>query len=230
MKKLYKVGIALFILLALARLFVSASKEVERDGAGYHKTTTAHYNRLDGNIEPGAILFIGSSSVAGMNVSDITNRAVNLGIGGEKSDQTLARMQAYQSVDQAAAVFLAIGFNDLKAGRDAGAVAATIHQILELIPEGIPLVLSSVQVLLQKSAGLPEPEAFNHKVRALNSTLAAMCEKRGLCTFVDINRLGCVEGVVAKDLRENDGIHLNFAGYNCFKNILKTIFYELNLK
>jgi hypothetical protein len=78
------------------------------DEAALVATMRRHHPRLAENIEPGAVLFAGSSSVQGLDVRAVVDRAVNLGIGSDTVAGVLERWPA-RAVEQARAVVLAIG-------------------------------------------------------------------------------------------------------------------------
>jgi|GEM_PF-3960825 len=142
----------------------------------------AEYDRGDPLVPAGATVLIGDSIAfrAPFEGSCIANR----GIGGERSDQLLANLARWRSLDRANAVVVAIGTNDIWQRRPdglGGRVAAIVERI------------SAPVYLLGLSADLPGMAAANAHLRRACS---------GRCTFIEP-----IEALAP------DGIHLSRAGY-----------------
>lgn len=166
----------------------------------------AHHRRLDGNVAPGALLFLGSSSIQGLAVGDVAERAVNLGVGGETIALLAERLPHYLSLAAARGAVLAIGYNDL-GGSEPEAALERYAALLAALPSDLPLLLSGVQ------PGLLSPA--RERGARFNAGLAALCARRPRCSFVDLaSALGGGEHY------EADGIHLSPTGYAAWKRML----------
>jgi len=136
----------------------------------------------DRAIPTGATILIGDSNVA--HAPWHGDCLVNRGIGGERSDQLLANVADWRSLDRAEAVVIAIGTNDVWQWRAEGLeqrVAAIVQRI------------EAPTLLLGLSARL-------RGIDAANAALRRACT--GRCRFIEpIDELG------------PDGIHLSQRGY-----------------
>jgi len=141
-----------------------------------------HYDRTDSRVPAGATILIGDS---------IAQRApfagpciANRGIGGERSDQLLANLGRWPSLDRAGAVVVAIGTNDVWQRRPQG-LGQRVAAILDRIAAPVYLIGLSADL-----EGIVEA----------NRELRRAC--RGGCTFIEPT------AALAPD-----GIHLSAEGY-----------------
>lgn len=140
------------------------------------------YDRSDHLVPAGATILLGDSIAykAPFAGPCIANR----GLGGERSDQLLANLDRWPSIDRAGAVVIAIGTNDVwqrrpeRLGENVAAILARIDAPVFLV--GLPAELD----------GIADGNAMIRKA----------CRKD--CTFVD-----------AIGARAEDGIHLSAEGY-----------------
>lgn len=176
----------------------------------------SHHQRLAGNIEPGAALFVGSSSIQGLDVGAVADRAVNLGIGGDTVAGVLARWPA-RAITHARAVIVAIGLNDLLGHEPVEAVSDRFAELLGRVPADLPVVVSGLQPLgAAAAANWPGVDA---RIVQLNQRYRALCAGRPRCHYADTTAAlaRCPGGPV----HEPDGIHLAPAGYRCWKAALR---------
>jgi len=166
----------------------------------------AHHLRLDGNLAPGALLFFGSSSIQGLAVGDVAERAVNFGVGGETISLMAERLPRYRSLASARGAVLAVGYNDLASGEPEAALGR-YAALLDALPPDLPLILSGVQ------PGLRQPA--RERATRFNAGLATICAGRPRCSFLDL-----AAALVSGEHYEADGIHLSPAGYTVWKRQL----------
>jgi lysophospholipase L1-like esterase len=179
---------------------------------GFHK-------KIDSFIPPGTTIFLGDSIMSGLTTTDLAPRAVNYGIGWQRSDQLIKSMDSYESVKRAGRVVLMIGTNDLLQGRD-DELELRYRSILEKIPPGIPVVMSSVTPLSPNIVWL-ERKIQDTKVRAAVQVAKKVCESRHGCKFVNAYEvLSNANGGVQSDVLLEDGIHLTSKGYTLWSNAL----------
>ena len=140
------------------------------------------YDREDHAVPAGATILLGDSIAykAPFAGPCIANR----GLGGERSDQLLANLERWPSLDRAGAVLIAVGTNDVwqrrpeRLGKNVAAILARIDAPVFLV--GLPADLDGIA------------EA--------NAVLRAACGDG--CTFID-----------PAGARAGDGIHLSAEGY-----------------
>ena len=68
-----------FVYLVLLNLGLAEPPEF----GAFHQELAALHRRLDANVAAGSVLFVGSSTIQGLNVAAVAEKAVNFGIGGD---------------------------------------------------------------------------------------------------------------------------------------------------
>jgi lysophospholipase L1-like esterase len=191
----------------------------------FSQTTTGLYQinrraftaRLAAQADPGRIWFIGHSHIEGMDTMQVDRRALNLGIGGDTIAGVRHRLSDYQQIDEAAALVLLIGANDLKQSTvDQVAVEARLLSVA--LPQSVPLFWVSVLPVnpdLNRSFGRSD-------VAAANKRFKTICATHPNCIFVDATpALADTSGILLPDCHEPDGLHLNRQGYRKLIDLLK---------
>ena len=174
--------------------------------------------RRDAQLPPGSVLIIGDSHVQGLAVTAVAPLAVNLGIGNDTTVGVLDRLPRYTSLATARAVILAIGFNDL-ARRDPPAIAQNARAILDLIPDRVPVLWSSVFPVDEEPRSLT---GYEERIRHLNHLLADVVGARPGSRFLDTHALlADSTGTLPDALHCGDGIHLSEAGYALWIDALR---------
>lgn len=196
-----------------------ADPEAEAGPSRFVAAMRGHHRRLASNIEPGAVLFLGSSSIQGLDAGAVVDRAVNLGVGSDTVAGLRARWPA-RAVAEARAVVLAIGFNDLSA-QPVDAVLARFAELLARIPDTTPVLVSGIQpidteLVPQRLAGM------GAAIRDLNQGYRALCQARPGCWYADTWSALAPARCPARPVHEDDGIHLNARGYTCWKDTLRS--------
>lgn len=185
----------------------------ERQHDAWRQQLRAHYRRLDSNTPAGATIFLGASTVQGLNAAQVRACHANFGIGGEAARELVGRLDDYGSLDRAAAVVVMTGLNDVLR-RDDADLADNYRRLLARLPAGQPVILSS----LPRLSPAAETSRFHASavVRA-NEQARAACASRPNCRFVDLH--GAMSPLVT--LTERDGIHLDAAGYALWSRLLR---------
>ncbi|ACY14750.1 GDSL-type esterase/lipase family protein [Haliangium ochraceum] len=182
-----------------------------------------HHQRLLANVAPGAVLFLGSSSIQGLDVGAVAERAVNLGIGGDTVPGLSARWPQ-RVAREARALVVAVGFNDL---RDAPAerVAGSFAALLARAPSEVPLVISGPQPLAPALAA--ERPELSARIAELNRHYQRLCAARARCRYLDTPAVlaACPGGAV----HEPDGVHLSARGYACWTSALRRALHALEV-
>ena len=70
----------------------------------------------------------------------------------------------------------------------------------------------------------------NADVKALNEGISRLCERRPNCRFVALaSHLSDARGFFDRRFAEDDGVHLNAAGYEVWHGLLRTALSQLDV-
>ncbi|WP_028471273.1 SGNH/GDSL hydrolase family protein [Neptunomonas japonica] len=177
----------------------------------------AHLKRVDKNTTSGSVIFLGDSITQGMSVSDISNKSVNFGLGGDTSKNLLSRVASMESIKEADKIIIEIGVNDIQQGLIN--TVKNVERILNLIDSSVPVFLLAI---------LPVDESktkkINRTIATTNKEYKAICEKKENCTFIEnYQRLMNSNRQLKKQYHSGDGVHLNESGYSTLKSILSQV-------
>ena len=182
----------------------------------FRSQNVAFHQRVDAYVPDGAVLFIGDSFIQGMCVTEVTKDGINYGIGGDTTDDLLARLPIYASLPRARAVVFAIGDNDLRAGRAESDVLANYRKIAAQIPRGVPVFFHSLTPCVDS----PEHAGMNRGIAALNRGLKEICAEPGHHFVNLIPSLSDERDGLRREFAGDDGVHLNERGYRvCIKKL-----------
>jgi lysophospholipase L1-like esterase len=184
-----------------------------------HPEITAHYKRMvtyhsrvDKNVPQDSVIFIGDSLTQSLCVSAVAERAVNFGIGSDTTVGVLERLPGYTSLQNAFAVVLAVGINDLRR-RSNDQILEHIERIVSLIPEDVPLLLNALLVVDEKVQGHEHLQGHNRRSSNINKALRGFALRSNRIWFVDPNPLLVDEsGNLADCNHVGDGVHLSKDG------------------
>lgn len=179
------------------------------------KAVVLQHARLDRNLAPGVVVFLGDSHILGLDITAITPKGVNFAVGSETTVGLLARLPRYKSISKARSVVIGIGYNDIDK-RGSEQIAQNVATILQRIPA--PVVLSG---LLPVSQGTLIPAEDTNRINLIikmtNELLKRACTQN--CRFVD--PLPKFAGSIKnKRYHEDDGVHLNVHGYEIWRNLI----------
>ena len=163
---------------------------------------------------PGAVFFLGSSSIVGWNVKksfpDLPT--VNCGFGGSQMADAARYVDRLVIPWKPRVLVVYSGDNDLKAGKSPEQVRDDFRALAEKVHAQLPrtkIVLIGVK---------PSIARWNliDKIRATNKLLAACAEQdaQKRIVFVDVEPLMLdAAGRPRADIFKDDGLHLNAEGY-----------------
>ncbi|RED52245.1 SGNH/GDSL hydrolase family protein [Aestuariispira insulae] len=203
-------GLLLLIALLLAGIGLMAGRPLwhEFQGSlrqdGYREILTAHQLRQDRNLPPGRVLLFGASTIQGIDTARLSCPASNFGIGGETAEELMARLSHYHSIDQAAAIIVQTGLNNLLQGRTDG-LETTLVKILDSLPREKPILMLAHQHV-GPIEGLDSPP----DIALWNRRIASLCEARTNCRMITPPPMRNYR----PDYLEPDRIHLNRPGYD----------------
>jgi lysophospholipase L1-like esterase len=181
---------------------VVARRFVEPD----HERRVSQFELLP--VEPGDVVFLGDSITAGGAWHELFPGVPvrNRGIGGDVTAGVLARLDAI-TAGQPGKIFLKIGTNDLRLGRDPAEIAADVAEIARRVQRSSPDTLLFVQSVLPRAAG------WAGAVEELNVALEQAVKEAG-AIWIDLvpHFLDPAKRSIRNDL-SNDELHLLGEGY-----------------
>lgn len=182
---------------------------VAEETSRHYETMVVFHRRMDGTVPPNSVLFIGDSFIQSLCVSAVTERGVNLGIGGDTTLGVLRRLPLYRCTASARVVVLNVGCNDLPLRSNQGILNA-YKKIVSEIPSGPNVLICAVCPV---DEGL-RPERPNRRIRELNDHLRGICASTSRCAFLEVpDSLLDESGNLRRDCHEGVGIHLSSRGY-----------------
>ena len=169
-------------------------------------------------VAPGRVVFLGDSITQGGLWDEwFPDVAVlNRGIGGERSDEVLRRLDT--AINEPTAVFLLIGTNDIMALKPLDEAVRNVAAILDGIEQrapGTPVFVQSV---------MPRGAAYRAEVLALNRRYVDLVANRpDHIRYVDLwPALETGDGVLNPEF-SRDRLHLNGLGYRAWTTILEPL-------
>jgi hypothetical protein len=115
------------------------SRWAEFDAA--YRTRRAQLHRLADSVDPGAVLFVGDSILASLDVGALVDRAVQLSISGDTTRRVISRLYNYDLAGARLVVFH-VGTNDLLY-REPAELYRPFARMLKEVPANVPVVMSA---------------------------------------------------------------------------------------
>lgn len=192
---------------------------------------TLYHSRKERNATGSPVLFLGSSSVQGLNVSYIGTEMVNLGIGGECISQLSKRIRSYTSIGKARAIVINTGHNDLVHDSPHAIADRLKEEILDRLPAQTPLILVGIQPF-QKEIFAKHPTRSNTNITILNKLYQSICEGRQNCQYIDLGSTlnTAQQPCTQTEAYEKDGLHLSPLGYQCWQASIEQAMRTLSIK
>jgi len=210
-----KVWLAVLVVIATIVCLVSTKKLLDinyqkRISHNVYWVTSSHLARLAKSIKETSTVFLGSSSVQGLNVGSIVFGAVNLGIGGETIRQLSKRMASYQQLYKAKNLVFMAGFNDVCNGDDSAS-----NMFISLLEK---TKVSNIYVVgLQPAPTKTLCLGLQASIKRYNNTISRHCSQKSNCEFIDFSKdLIAQSNLEQKKLMayfEVDGVHFDFPLY-----------------
>lgn len=184
----------------------------------YYHTLVSHHQRQDSQLPADSIIFIGDSHIQGLATTNFTEPHINYGIGSDTTVGVLKRLALYTSINNAKAVLIHIGVNDLKR-RDNQTIINNIEKIVNAINAKTPLIISSLLPVDEQSA---RPHFSNKRIQAINSALKTLKRTQGrLIVLRPPSSLLDNKGQLLTQFHNGDGLHLNERGYNILSHAIR---------
>jgi lysophospholipase L1-like esterase len=179
----------------------------------------------DALATPGAVVFIGDSILATLPVHTLASNAINFSIGGDTTTGVLYRIPRYSSIQQAKAIVLSVGINDIGKNSNAN-IIQRYQQILALLPPHIPIVFNCVLPIDQRVFTARD----NGRIRSLNQMIQAMPRGNRRLVIVDCyDDLLDASGNLNPAYHTGDGLHLNPEGQQVLCAALRLALAEISL-
>jgi lysophospholipase L1-like esterase len=189
----------------------------------YSTAFNAHLN-LEKFIPKGSVFFIGDSLINNLSVDKIHPKAVNFGVSGDTSVGILRRTIQYKSVQDAQAVVIEAGVNDLGFGRRFDrAIVNNYKKMMESLPANVPVFLIGVfpvdETVSREWAG------YNARIESINAQITGVCKLFANCRRIDIAlELSDEKGNLRKEYHEpTDGIHYNKSGGEVIVRLIRDV-------
>ena len=159
------------------------------------------------------IVMLGDSITAGGNWPSLLSRRDiwNQGVSGDRTGDVLARMEKVYRV-QPKYCFVMIGINDILSGQPVDRIFDNYRKIID------GLIKGEIIPIIQSTLYLAGPDPQNKSVEALNTKIKQLAEERKIL-YLDLNRRLAPNKQLLPAFT-NDGLHLNKAGYQAWKDEL----------
>ena len=170
--------------------------------------------------EPGAILFVGSSSFRGWHSleKDFPEyRVINRGFGGSELSDVLYFFDRVVVPYQPRQIFLYEGDNDVAAGKSPKQILADFQTFVGLVRQklpGTPVVFISVKPSASR-------KQFIGTMDTTNQLIQKYCLSQNDLTYVDVfHPMLDQHDYPRSDIFGSDSLHMNAAGYNLWQSII----------
>lgn len=186
----------------------------------FYNRLLIYHTKIDKSVPPGAIVFIGDSIMQGICVSAIASPSVNYSISGDTTYGVLKRLAVYSSIENASAVVIAIGVNDMEF-RSNTEILRNYSAMSKLIPKKVPVIFSAV-LPIDENVLDKRLRRNQNRIKKLNSQLQKLVAKSENRFFVDVGPLLIdTKGDLADKFHVGDGVHLSEYGNTVLINQLK---------
>lgn len=173
----------------------------------------------DNPVEPGGVVFVGSSSIRmwDLEKSFPGKKYLNRGFGGsEIADSTHFLTELVVKHKPRVVVFYA-GDNDIASGKSPGKVHSDFLDFEELFLSQLP---DTKLIYISTKPSIARWKMAD-KMRKANEFIAADCDKNENFTYVDVWPVMLDEdGQPGKDIFLEDGLHMNEKGYQSWVELI----------
>ncbi|WP_282015702.1 GDSL-type esterase/lipase family protein [Marinifilum flexuosum] len=168
------------------------------------------------------ITFLGDSLTCAGRWDDFfpNHDVFNHGVPGEKSNEILLRLPGMLD-EKPDVLFVMMGINDLGDGIETTLIIENYSKLIKQVRKAANIKMV-VQSVLPVNFHLFSTDAFDsEKIRDINKLLKSLCEEENI-TFVDLySSFSTYSNELMREYTY-DGLHLNDAGYQVWKNCLQS--------
>lgn len=173
--------------------------------------------------EPGAVLFVGSSSIRlwdGLEEQFEDARVLKRGFGGSRLTDCVKHLDRLVVNYRPRVVLLYAGDNDLAEGGSPEDVLARV----QAFAEGVHGRLPETRIMFISIKPSPARRALLHKARAANDLVRAYADLHPLVDYVDVfTPMLAADGSPRTELFRKDELHLNDQGYALWRKIIRPL-------
>ena len=173
-------------------------------------------------IEPGGVVFIGSSSIRRWDIDKWFPElnAINLGYGGTATSDIIRHAPRILLPLEPRLVVIYVGDNDIGRGGSPDQVAADFQRLTGLIERELP---STKIIFISLKPSIARWDSWG-KMQVANAKIRAICDADDSLVFADVGppMLGA-NGEPKPELFVEDGLHLSDAGYDTWADVLKPL-------
>jgi lysophospholipase L1-like esterase len=211
----------LFLLWTASLLATSPLAGAQESPQKWEKDIAA-FEQADKKTPPekGGILFIGSSSIRMWTTlaKDFPNHNVlNRGFGGSQISDAVQYVDRIVFPYEPRMIVMYSGGNDLNAGESPEQVAGDFRTFTEKVREKLP----NTRIMYISITGNPARWAQVDKVKATNAMVAKYCQETPGLTFINVfDRMLKDDGQPRPEIFLPDGLHMNAAGYELWRDIV----------
>ena len=209
----------------LLPMFVRAD---EKSPARWEKSIVEIEQRsASGKSTPGAVLFVGSSSIRLWKLEESFPDlvAANHGFGGSFLSDSVHFFDRIIVPVKPTAVVIYAGDNDIASGKTPETVYNDFQQFVAAVRAKLPECRQIVYIGIKPSV---KRWTLAEKIQQTNSLIKADCDNDPLLEYADVwGPMLTAEGVPNADLLVDDGLHMNERGYKIWAaavtSVLKTL-------
>lgn len=212
-------GIPMRLFLPCFMIFTSSAFAAESPHKWESAIAAFEESDRDKTPQPGAVLFVGSSSIRGWDLEkhfpDVPT--INRGFGGSQMSDAVYYADRIVIPYKPSVIVVYAGDNDIAAGESAEQVTKDFEQFVQTVHEQLP----TARIIFV--AIKPSIKRWNlvNQMRLANKAIRSLIEKDPLLGFVDIDTpmIG-TDGKPRKELFAKDGLHLNDEGYALWSELV----------
>lgn len=169
------------------------------------------------------VVFAGDSLIAGAPWSELYTEIHNRGIGGDRTDDLLRRLDEILE-SQPRKIIILIGCNDLSAGVPANQILRNYRAILTKIQKDSPKTKVYVSALLPVNSSFTDLVLYSNKdVQAVNELLESLVREFPPDQFFDLkDQLVDNKGELKQEYT-NDGYHININAYLAIQGTIRAL-------
>lgn len=197
-------------------------EEAERRRGAHYAERLSMFIREAPLVEPGGTVFVGDSISEGFPLRQVFpgQNMVNRGIGGDRVEGVLERVDVSVERVRPRRIFLKIGINNIVHGLPASDEQLSEHY--ERLVDAIRAAAPSAELIIQTTLPLAERAGrHNGRVRRYVAHVRRVAEARGL-RVVDLHTKMADERGNLRDEYTTDSIHLNLRGYEAWMEMILT--------
>lgn len=196
----------------------------EKSPARWEKSIVEIEQRIaSGKSTPGAVLFVGSSSIRLWKLEESFPDLVtaNHGFGGSFLSDSVHFCDRIVVPVKPTAIVIYAGDNDIASEKTPETVCDDFQQFVAAVRAKLPECRQIVYIGIKPSV---KRWAFADKIQKANSLIKADCDNDPLAEYADVwEPMLTADGKPNADLLVDDGLHMNEKGYKIWTDVVLTV-------